>query len=108
MWLFHLLVITIHVLLIPRKSECAGTGSQEGPVGKRPCHLAFVIQLSQLLRQVQDGFSGDHQQLADALKVSRVLFPNWGTKLGAPTSMLVCCAVCTLNCGCFCHAFTVQ
>lgn len=45
-----------------------GTSSQEGPVGKRPCHLAFVIQLSQLLRQVQDGFCGDHQQLADALK----------------------------------------
>ncbi|KAL3134683.1 hypothetical protein ABBQ32_007686 [Trebouxia sp. C0010 RCD-2024] len=55
-------------LPLHRQLMAIGTGSQEGPVGKRPCHLAFVIQLSQLLRQVQDGFSGDHQQLADALK----------------------------------------
>lgn len=48
----------------------AGIASQDGPIGKRPCHLAFVIQLSQLLRQVQEGFSGDHQQLGEALRVS--------------------------------------
>ena len=53
---------------------CAGTRSQDGPIGRRPCHLAFVIQLSQLLRQVQDGFSGDHQELADTLKVSPYCF----------------------------------
>ena len=47
----------------------AGTSHQDGAIGKRPCVLAFVIQLSQLLRQVQDGFSGDHQQLTDSLKV---------------------------------------
>ncbi len=48
----------------------AGIASQDRPIGKRPCHLAFVIQLSQLLRQVQEGFSGDHQQLGEALRVS--------------------------------------
>lgn len=42
-------------------------------MGNRPCHLAFVIQLSTLLRQVQEGISGDHQQLGDALRVSIIL-----------------------------------
>ena len=48
----------------------AGTASQDGPIGTRPCHLAFVIQLSQLLRQLQEGYVGDHQQLAGTLKVT--------------------------------------
>ena len=48
----------------------AGIASQDRPIGRRPCHLAFVIQLSQLLRQVQEGFSGDHMQLGEALRVS--------------------------------------
>ncbi len=53
------------------KTSCiAGSASQDTPIGERSCHLAFVIQLSQLLRQVQEGFSGDHQQLGEALRVS--------------------------------------
>lgn len=51
----------------------AGIASQDRPIGKRPCHLAFVIQLSQLLRQVQEGFYGDHQHLGEALRVSACL-----------------------------------
>ena len=47
-----------------------GTTHQDGTVGQRPCHLSFVIQLSQLLRQVQEGLVGDHQELAGALRVS--------------------------------------
>ncbi|DBA84663.1 hypothetical protein WJX77_003902 [Trebouxia sp. C0004] len=64
-----------------------GIASQDTPIGKRPCHLAFVIQLSQLLRQVQEGFSGDHQRVGEALRADK----DWMAFVGAhgPLQLLI-------------------
>lgn len=71
----------------------AGIASQDMPIGKRPCHLAFVIQLSQLLRQVQEGLSGDHQQLGEALRVSACLAMHLSTTLFLEHAGHLCCSL---------------
>lgn len=45
-----------------------GKANQDNAIGLRSCHLAFAIQILQLLRQIQGGVSGDHQDLANTLK----------------------------------------
>lgn len=64
-----------------------GIASQDRPIGKRPCDLAFVIQLSQLLRQVQEGFYGDHQHLGEALRADK----DWMAFVGphGPLQLLI-------------------
>lgn len=54
-------------------SAVAGEKHSTEPMGQHPCHLAFVIQLSKLLREVQEGFLGEHEQLAQTLKVSALV-----------------------------------
>ena len=48
----------------------AGKKHAADEIGHHPCQLAFVIQLSKLLREVQEGYLGDHQDLANNLKVA--------------------------------------
>ena len=48
----------------------AGAAHTQDPMGKHPCQLAFVVQLSKLLREAQEGFLGEHDELGQALKVN--------------------------------------
>ena len=79
--------------MIDAQAHDAGKANQDKAIGLRSCHLAFAIQIAQLLRQIQGGVSGDHQDLANTLKVklADILSSNQSTSGLANTDLQQIC-----------------